>query len=92
MLFSVKETGIGILAHEIHRIFENFHRAHNQEHSFEASGMGLALTQELVNLHDKKLEMKSTFEYDIIFTIYIPIENNHLSQNQLTLIEDNVSR
>jgi signal transduction histidine kinase len=41
MLFSVQDTGVGIPAHEVPRIFERFHRAHDQSgRSFEGTGIG----------------------------------------------------
>ena len=96
MIFSVQDTGIGIPAHEVPHIFENFHRAHNQKgRSFEGTGMGLALTQALVNLHDGKMEVESTFGHGTTFTVYIPIGNSHLPLNQVSTesnIEDNVGQ
>jgi signal transduction histidine kinase len=84
MLFTVQDTGIGIPAHEVHRIFENFHRAHNQKgRSFEGTGMGLALTQQLVALHGGHMEVESTFGQGTTFIIYIPVGNAHLPKSQL---------
>jgi CheY-like chemotaxis protein len=84
MLFTVEDTGIGIPAHEVHRIFENFHRAHNQKgRSFEGTGMGLALTQQLVNLHGGHMKVESTFGQGTSFIVYIPVGNSHLSPQQL---------
>ena len=84
MLFTVRDTGIGIPAHEVHRIFENFHRVHNQKgRSFEGTGMGLALTQQLVTLHGGHMEVESTFGLGTTFIIYIPVGNAHLPQHQL---------
>jgi PAS domain S-box-containing protein len=89
MLFTVEDTGIGIPAHEVHRIFENFHRAHNQKgRSFEGTGMGLALTQQLVNLHGGHMKVESTFGQGTSFIVYIPVGNSHLSP--LQLIESDV--
>jgi CheY-like chemotaxis protein len=85
MLFTVQDTGTGIPAHEVHRIFENFHRAHDQKgRSFEGTGMGLTLAQELVKLHGGKIEVESTFGQGTTFTIYIPVGNSHLPQTQLS--------
>ena len=96
MIFSVQDTGIGIPAHEVPRIFENFHRAHNQKgRSFEGTGMGLALTQALVNLHGGKMEVESTFGHGTTFKVYIPVGNSHLPANQVSTesnIEDNVGQ
>src|SRR5271170_509616 len=84
MLFTVQDTGIGIPAHEVHRIFENFHRAHNQKgRSFEGTGMGLALTQQLVTLHGGHMEVESTFGQGTTFIIYIPVGNAHLPKSRL---------
>jgi CheY-like chemotaxis protein len=86
MIFSVRDTGIGVPAHEIHRIFEKFHRAHNQKgRSFEGTGMGLSLTQELVNLHGGKMEVESAFGKGSTFSVYIPVGNSHLPENQLSI-------
>jgi CheY-like chemotaxis protein len=85
MLFIVSDTGTGIPGHEVHRIFENFHRAHDQKgRSFEGTGMGLALTQELVKLHDGKMEVESTFGQGSTFTVFIPVGNAHLPQAQIS--------
>jgi CheY-like chemotaxis protein len=90
MLFSVQDTGIGIPSHEVHRIFEKFHHSHNQKgRSFEGTGMGLALTQELVHLHGGKMRVESTFGHGTTFTIYIPVGNRHLPENQLS-VESNL--
>lgn len=84
MLCTVQDTGIGIPAHEVHRIFENFHRAHNQKgRSFEGTGMGLALTQQLVNIHGGYMEVESIFGHGTTFIIYIPVGTSHLPQHQL---------
>ena len=56
---------------------------------------GLALTQELVNLHGGRLEVESTFGHGTTFTIYIPVGNSHLPTNQVSIefnyIDDIVS-
>ncbi len=84
MLFSVQDSGCGIPSHEINRIFEKFHRVHDQKgRSFEGTGIGLALTQELVKLHGGKLELESTYGQGTTFIVQIPIGNTHLPKAQL---------
>ena len=79
MDFSVGDTGTGIPSHDIGRIFERFHRVHNQQgRSNEGSGIGLALTQELVKLHGGEINVESTFGYGTTFHIHIPVGNTHL--------------
>ena len=49
---TVRDTGTGIPADEIPRLFERFHRVKNARgRSFEGSGIGLAFVKELVRLH-----------------------------------------
>ena len=48
----VADTGIGVPEQEMPRLFERFHRIENtSSRSNEGSGIGLALVQELVQLH-----------------------------------------
>ena len=48
----VRDTGTGIPAEEMPRLFERFHRVENARgRTHEGSGIGLALVQELVKLH-----------------------------------------
>ena len=49
---TVRDTGTGIPADELPRLFERFHRVKNARgRSFEGSGIGLAFVKELVRLH-----------------------------------------
>lgn len=89
MTLSVSDTGTGIPSHEIVRIFEKFHRVHNQKgRSIEGSGIGLALTQELVKLHGGKVDVESIFGQGTTFTILIPLGNSHLPPERLVFDND----
>ena len=51
----VRDTGIGIPAEELPRLFERFHRIEGSKgRTFEGSGIGLALVSELVKLHRRR--------------------------------------
>jgi signal transduction histidine kinase len=85
MLFSVQDTSTGILSHEIHRIFEKFHRVHDQRgRSYPGTGIGLSLTQELVKLHGGKLDVESgqgaTFSIQIPVAVVISLHRNLFAQ------------
>jgi CheY-like chemotaxis protein len=63
--------------------------------SFEGTGLGLALTQALVNLHGGKMEVESTFGHGTTFTVYVPVGTGHLPPNQVSTsntIEDNLTQ
>ena len=72
-LVRVADTGIGIARDELPRLFERFHRvegAHGR--SFEGTGIGLALVQELVRLHGASIEVRSALGEGTAFIIRVP--------------------
>jgi signal transduction histidine kinase len=75
----VRDTGVGIPAQEIPRLFERFHRVENQKsRSFEGSGIGLALVQELVKLHCGSLAIESEVGKGTSFRVRIPLAPGQL--------------
>jgi len=75
----VADTGIGIPADELPRLFERFHRvAGAQGRSFEGSGIGLALVHELIRLHGGAISVESTPGQGTTFTLQVPFGHAHL--------------
>ena len=73
------DTGIGVPAAEIPRLFERFHRIENvRARSNEGSGIGLALVQELVALHGGTIEADSAEGVGTTFTVRLPFGAAHL--------------
>jgi signal transduction histidine kinase len=55
---TVSDTGTGIPEAELPRLFERFHRVEGARgRTYEGTGIGLALIQELVRLHDGAIEV-----------------------------------
>ncbi|AOF84019.1 sensory box protein [Hydrogenophaga sp. RAC07] len=80
----VRDTGTGVPAEEIPRLFERFHRVENARgRTHEGSGIGLALVQELVNLHGGSISADSEVGRGTTFTISIPMGSQHLPQDQV---------
>ncbi len=80
----VRDSGVGIAEEEIPRLFERFHRVEGQRsRSFEGSGIGLALVQELVRLHGGKIAVESHLGQGSSFKVCIPFGTAHLSQHQI---------
>ncbi|MGJ7414599.1 SpoIIE family protein phosphatase [Streptomyces cinereoruber] len=76
---TVADTGVGVAAEEMPRLFERFHRIENaRSRSGEGSGIGLALVKELVGLHDGTITADSTEGEGTRFTIRLPFGSAHL--------------
>ncbi len=76
---SVGDTGSGIAADELPRVFERFHRIEGAPgRTYEGSGIGLALIQELVRLHGGTIGVRSTVGEGTTFHVDLPFGCNHL--------------
>jgi PAS domain S-box-containing protein len=75
----VRDTGTGIPAHEVPHLFERFHRIPNaRARTYEGTGIGLALVQELVRLHGGAITVVSEVNVGTTFTVTIPTGTAHL--------------
>jgi len=80
----VKDTGVGIPEEELPRMFERFHRVQNVSgRTYEGTGIGLSLVNELVKLHGGNVSVTSQVGKGSEFTVSIPIGRKHLPQDQL---------
>ena len=71
---AVRDTGTGIPAAELPRIFERFHRVEGSRgRTHEGTGIGLALVQELVKLHGGSVRAESTCGRGSTFTVSVPM-------------------
>ena len=66
------DTGEGIPPGELPFIFSRFYQAENSKKKGEGTGIGLALTQELVKLMGGTIDVKSTVGVGTTFTVQIP--------------------
>ncbi len=80
----VSDTGTGIPAAELHRVFERFHRIEGaRSRSHEGSGIGLALVHELVRMHGGQIDVRSTEGAGTTFTVKIPRGSAHLPAHRV---------
>ena len=80
----VTDTGVGIPADEMPRLFERFHRVDNsRSRTHEGSGIGLALVYELVRLHGGSMRAESEEGSGSTFFIRIPMGKDHLPAEQI---------
>ena len=75
----VRDTGSGIPSNELPRIFERFQRVEGTKgRSFEGTGIGLSLVQELVKLHGGSVSVTSVEGEGSTFTVSLPTGSAHL--------------
>jgi PAS domain S-box-containing protein len=83
----VRDTGTGIPADELPHIFERFHRVKGAiGRSYEGSGIGLSLVQELVRLHGGTIQVSSAVGQGTCFTVSIPTGCAHLPSESINAI------
>ncbi|MFN4089457.1 MAG: ATP-binding protein, partial [Alphaproteobacteria bacterium] len=88
----VRDTGVGIPAEELPRLFERFHRIEGvQGRSFEGSGIGLALVHELVDLHGGSITVESRPGHGSLFRIALPFGSAHLPAERIAAAGETAS-
>ncbi|AUX45029.1 histidine kinase [Sorangium cellulosum] len=83
-VLSVADTGTGIPEAELPHLFERFHRVEGlRGRSYEGSGIGLALVQELARLHGGSVAVESRFGEGSRFSVSIPLGKAHLPEDHV---------
>ncbi|WP_395849542.1 ATP-binding protein [Cystobacter fuscus] len=76
---TVRDTGTGIPEAEMPRLFERFHRVETTRgRTYEGTGIGLALVQELVRLQGGSLRAESVEGRGSAFHVELPFGHAHL--------------
>ena len=75
----VADTGVGIAAEDIPRLFDRFHRIEgNTSRTHEGTGIGLSLVKELVKLHSGLIVADSELGRGSRFTVTLKSGTRHL--------------
>ncbi|MDJ0736102.1 MAG: GAF domain-containing sensor histidine kinase [Nostocaceae cyanobacterium] len=78
-VLQVEDTGIGIPEAQLPLLFEKFHQLNPPyRRHYDGTGLGLALTKQLVELHRGRIEVESTVGTGSIFTVWIPAQEKKL--------------
>ncbi|PIC79241.1 sensor histidine kinase [Sporosarcina sp. P18a] len=71
--FSIEDTGIGMSSETKNRIFDRFYRAdHSRTREVEGTGLGLSIVEQVVRLHDGRIEVISELGLGTTFIVYLP--------------------
>jgi signal transduction histidine kinase len=89
---TVHDSGIGIAKELQHKIFGAFYQvqsASNRE--YPGTGLGLALTKKLVEMHGGTIEFDSETGEGTTFTVEMPLKPGPSKRNRVLVVEDNPS-
>ncbi|WP_430810004.1 MULTISPECIES: hybrid sensor histidine kinase/response regulator transcription factor [unclassified Carboxylicivirga] len=81
LLIEVKDDGEGIDSANANDIFKQYKRFHQGARNVSGTGIGLALTKSLVELHGGQITVTSEKGIGTCFTVSIPVLNSPLHQN-----------
>jgi two-component system, sensor histidine kinase and response regulator len=71
-IFEIEDSGIGIEAEQIPRLFKKFNQLNpNYDRDYAGMGLGLAITQQLVELHGGWIDVDSIFGSGSTFTVRV---------------------
>ncbi len=83
---SVRDTGVGIRVEDQERIFEEFYQV-GASRTQEGTGLGLALTRRLVELHHGRLSVESEPGVGSTFTVTLPLHQTEVESEIATMTE-----
>ncbi|MBD1806256.1 HAMP domain-containing histidine kinase [Microcoleus sp. FACHB-SPT15] len=73
----IKNSGIGIPAEDLPRLFDSFHRASNVG-AIPGTGLGLAIVKKCVDLHGGQITVDSVEEVNTTFTVILPLSSKNV--------------
>lgn len=80
-IFQVKDTGIGIPEDKRSLLFQKFQQLDTSyQRVYQGTGLGLALTKQLVELHGGRITVESTVGVGTVFTVQLPNHADSLAQ------------
>lgn len=81
-IFQIEDTGIGISEEQISTLFKTFQQLEkSRQRTHGGIGLGLALTKQLVELHQGTIEVESSLDQGSVFTICLPNQSPTKSGN-----------
>ncbi len=79
LAITVSDTGIGIPENKLDKIFESFEQGDGSTaRNYGGTGLGLAVTKQLVELHGCQIWVSSTVDVGSKFTFTLPISHSQL--------------
>jgi DNA-binding response OmpR family regulator/two-component sensor histidine kinase len=89
----VEDTGVGIPQNKVSEIFERFFQGENAKSAqYPGTGIGLALSKEIVNLHHGVINVESKPERGSVFTVELQLNKDHFIPSEVNFyVSDSVT-
>ena len=85
----IRDTGTGIPKEEIPKLFDRFYQVDSSfKKEYEGTGIGLALTKELMELHHGSISVKSEMGKWTEFILQFPAGRDHLKNEEILTAEE----
>lgn len=81
VIIRVEDNGIGMATEGVNNAFEVFYQGEYENHV--GSGLGLALSKQLINLHKGSISAASEKMKGTTFEIHLPLGNAHLEKQDM---------
>lgn len=91
LFFEIEDTGLGIAAEEICNLFQAFNQTKVGRESKEGTGLGLRISQKLVQLMGGEITVKSVLNQGSCFSFQIPAQYTEVEPIQTSLPLQDVS-
>lgn len=73
-IVGISDSGMGMNADDVDKIFERFHRIDASRGQVEGSGLGLPIVRRIIDMHKGKIEVQSEPGKGSCFIISLPVE------------------
>lgn len=81
----VKDSGIGISADALERIFDEFHQGESgTTRRYGGTGLGLAIARRLVDMHHGRIAVESELGAGSTFSVWLPVADDTLISDEQT--------
>lgn len=81
VIIHIIDDGIGMDDETLDKLFDRYYRGTNTTDSSSGSGLGMAITKQLVKLHEGSIQVKSTINEGTTIRIFLPLTENSVKNS-----------
>ena len=89
MLLTISDSGIGISKQRIENIFKRFYQVETFSDKKRGTGIGLALTKDLVEVHKGTIDVESEEGRGTVFLVQIPVNKEFFTEDEIRVSSEN---